>query len=181
MLHYLQIVNKYEFHGSTRYNRCELTNNSLTYLLLLLNAEFFADRNVVNKYEFHSLWFDPTVARNHDLSGTTAASSLTIPSPNNKYENLNRFCFTAITNACFILGTNAGVRIQPNQTSNGGRMVLHHGQQIHIGSYDISNMHDNRPIDQQHQMTGQYQSACPPPSYENAINTSESAGECEQV
>ena len=136
---------------------------------------------IINIYEFHSLWFDPTVARIHDLPGTPAARSLTIPSPKNKYENLNRFGCAAITNAGFILGTYAGVRTQPNRTSNGGRMLLQHGQQIHMGSSNISNMHHNKPIDQQHQMTGQYQYACPPPSYENTSNTTEPEGECERL
>jgi len=99
----------------------------------------------------------------------------------NNYGNLNRFGCAAITNAGFIVETNAGVSTQPNQTSNGGRMLLQHGQQINIGNYDISNMHHNKAIDHQHQMTGQYQYACSPPSYENALNTTEPAGDCERL
>jgi len=93
----------------------------------------------------------------------------------NKYEHLNIFGCAAITNAGFILGTNAGVHTQPNQTSNRGGMLLLHGQQIHIDNYDMSKMHHNKPVDHQHQY------ACPPPSYEDALNTSEPAGKCERL
>ena len=71
------------------------------------------------------------------------------------------------------LGTNAGVHTQPNQASNRGHKLLQHGQQIHIDNYDLSKMHHNKLVDHQHQMTGEYQYPCPPPSYEHALNSSE--------
>jgi hypothetical protein len=55
--------------------------------------------------------------------------------PKNKYENLNRFGCAAITNVSFILGTYAGVRTQPNRTSNGGRMLLQHAHSYQYKSF----------------------------------------------